>query len=89
MAVDRTFYAQRAADHGGMAAYYLRHLVTGRDSDGNVLNEYSIAWAMERSRDEAREAWHYALLMTPGQVESELKFQADAALADAALALEF
>lgn len=70
------FYAKAAVEHGGMSAYYFRQLATGRDCSNNLLDEYSLKWAVDKAESEAVEAWHFARLLNDDQVAAEIAKQA-------------
>jgi hypothetical protein len=57
------FYLDRAVHHGEMVAYY----VNDRPSTA-----YGQDWNDRKQVEEAREAWHFATLLTQSQIEDEL-----------------
>lgn len=76
MAVNRQFYVDRAVQHGGMAVYYLEQIKTLTTLIPHP-HESEMAWAVNNAPIEAREAWHYALLVTQGETSAELERQAE------------
>lgn len=69
LAPTNPFYVECAVEHGGMAAYYLGKVVT---ADLLATPE----WDLTHAVSEAREAWHYAQLLSDEQIESEIERQA-------------
>lgn len=75
MAMNRDFYTERAVHHGEMAGYYLARVLNAEALKDEEYAESNLNYAEEHAPGEAREAWHYALLMTPGQIDAEMKKQ--------------
>jgi hypothetical protein len=77
------FYAQRAVAHGGMARYYVEqiHALTLTPP----AHECEIDWPLTNAPIEAREAWHYASMLSDREVAIEQERQAERDRQDARL----
>lgn len=68
------FYTQCAVEHGEMALYYLRDEIVKQG-----VSEWQQKWDLDHAVSNAREAWHYANLLSEYWVQEEIDRQAKAA----------
>ncbi len=82
----QAFYTRAAVEHGGMAAHYAERIVTLRDVP---TDQWDLEWSLAHIISEAREAWHFALLLTEEQVAAEMASQAAQKALEDSLMIEF